>query len=320
MKNIKWLFWSLFFGITLLSCQKESTNNDTPGKNEFVQFNYGITQLPIDERFGEAQDKGIIQNTHLIPEASGLAVSRLNPGRIFTHNDSGHANRLYCIGENGEYYGFFWVWGTANRDWEDMCIGPGPTDGISYVYIGDIGDNNAVYNEIIISRFPEPQFNATDSAFALSIPAELVERIILRYPDGPRDAEALMIDPWTKDLYIVTKRESRSSLYRAAYPQSTTEITEMEKLAEFPFNRALAGDISSDGKQIVIKTDYKLYYWQRNENQSIVEALAEQPVLLPYKVEPQGEAFGWTLDGNGYYTLSEKSGPVEPVLYYYAKK
>jgi hypothetical protein len=76
MKNIKWLFWSLSLGLAMLSCQKESTNNDSPGENEFVKFTYDITQLPTDDRFGEAQDKGIIQNVHLIPESSGLAVSR----------------------------------------------------------------------------------------------------------------------------------------------------------------------------------------------------------------------------------------------------
>jgi hypothetical protein len=301
------------------SCNKnieEPTQDEPP----FVKFEYDLNNLVIEESFGEAQSKGVLEQAQLMPEASGLASSRVHPGLLYTHNDKGNANRLFCIGEDASYRGYFWVWGTANRDWEDICIGPGPQPGLNYIYLGDIGDNDSQYEQIIINRFVEPYPLPQQKGFVSSIPAEQVERIILQYPDGPKDAETLMIDPWTKDLYIVTKREARSSLYRAPYPHSTTSVSLLEKVAEFPFNRALAGDISGDGKQIVIKTDRRLYYWTRESGQSLLEALSKTPRLLPYKVEPQGEAFTWTPDGKGYFTLSEKSGPIEPVLYFYAQK
>lgn len=302
------------------SCDKDRIKKEEEKKTpEIVILEYDLSNLQDNSDFSNQSDRGILENKG-IDEASGLAVSRSNPNRIWTHNDKGGANRLYVLGPNAESYGFFWIWGTGNRDWEDICIGPGPEDGKSYIYLADMGDNDAAYEQIIINRFVEPDISGLDTVGANRVDETEVDRLIFVYPDGPRDAECLMIDPWTKDLYIVTKREARSSIYVARYPHSTTEVKTLEKIAEFPFNRALAGDISTDGKEIVVKTDRRLYYWKRETGETVLDALKRQPTLLPYFVEPQGESFAWTTNANGYYTLSEKSGIVEPRLYYYARK
>lgn len=298
--------------------EHEIIDEEKKGDPTFILIDYDITNLQIDNSYYDAENRGLLENK-LIEEASGIAISRSNPSRMWVHNDSGDPNRLFVIGENAEDYGYFWITGTSARDWEDICIGPGPIDGINYLYVGDIGDNNAQYPFIVINRFPEPNISGLDTAGINRI-EQSTDRIILVYPDGPRDAETLMVDPWTKDLYFVTKRESRSSIYKANYPQSTDTIITLDKIAELPFNRALAGDISSDGTKIAIKTDRRIYCWDRTSGESVLDALKRKPALLPYLVEPQGEAFGWMPDGSGYYTVSEKSGVVESPLYYYKKK
>ncbi|MDP2175272.1 MAG: hypothetical protein Q8K70_05105 [Bacteroidota bacterium] len=314
-------FFIIVLSSMFTSCikNKQVEPTDQSDVKKPIVLNYNMSDIKELEFFNNYVDKGIIENKG-IDEASGLAVSRSNPNRIWTHNDKGGANRLYIIGPNAESYGYFWIWGTGNRDWEDICIGPGPENGKNYLYVGDMGDNDAVYNQIIINRFIEPDISGLDSIGINRVDGSEVDRLIFVYPDGPRDAECLMIDPWTKDLYIVTKREARSSIYVARYPHSTTEVKTLEKIAEFPFNRALAGDISADGKEIVVKTDRRLYYWKREMGETILDALIRQPSLLPYFVEPQGEAFAWKPNADGYYTLSEKSGNVEPRLYYYSRK
>jgi dipeptidyl aminopeptidase/acylaminoacyl peptidase len=310
-----------WLSVLAAACEKDAKPGaPTIVEEGFVKLVYDLSDLEQSTAFYDYQDRGELEDKARIPEASGLAVSRHNPRRIWVHNDKGNANRLFVLGENAESYGYFWIWGTGNRDWEDMCIGPGPEEGFDYIYLGDIGDNDAVYDQIIINRFKEPDISGLDTAGVNAVDAAQVERIILKYPDGPRDAETLMIDPWTKDLYIVTKREARSAVYVATYPQSTTEVKYLKKIAEFPFNRALAGDISADGTEIVVKTDRRIYYWAREQGESVLDALKREPLLLPYFVEPQGEAIGWTPSGSGYYTLSEKSGVIEPRLYYYQRK
>ena len=308
----------LLFVFISLSCKKEETPKEDPVvKDVFVTIDYTMTNLPVSTEFAQNSSfGGPIENEFLV-EASGLAVSRFNPTIVWSHNDSGHANRIYAVGNKGENYGVFLVQGASSRDWEDMCIGVGPVDGVNYIYVADIGDNSAQYNYIIVYRFPEPEITSPQTDGLNYINSDVVERMEFTYPDGARDAETLMIDPWTKDLYIVSKRNPQSLVYRAKYPQTVGGRTELEKLAQLPFNWAVAGDISPDGKQIAIKDRYNIYYWTRNLGESVVDALKKQPVRLPYIPEPQGESFAWTGDNNGYFTLSEKNGPPIPDLYFY---
>jgi hypothetical protein len=309
-----------FVFLALFSCDKKVEKIEPPVEEDvFVVFDYSMDNLVMsDNYFHEQTFGGTILSSNLV-EASGLAVSRSNPSIIWSHNDSGHANRLFAVGENGEDYGVFIPQGTGSRDWEDICIGPGPVDGVNYIYIADIGDNHAQYNYIIVYRFPEPDISGLDSSGVNYVNSDLVERMEFTYPDGPRDAETLMIDPWTKDLYFVSKRDAKSIIYKSPYPQQVNARTELKKMAQLPFNWAVAGDISSDGKKIVIKDRYKIYCWERIIGETIIEALKRKPVQLPYIPEPQGESFGWTPDGTGYFTLSEKSGPNMPDLYFYKK-
>lgn len=315
---------SLIFGLSFVlicictSCEKKTIDHAVNVEG-FIRLDYDVTTLDTFYAFTEGEARGFPANSAIV-EASGLAVSRVNPAWIWTHNDKGDANRLFLMDDKAGDLGFFWIRGAGNRDWEDMCIGPGPKENVNYVYIGDIGDNDAVYPNIIINRFPEPNLYNYTFPGIFEIADSLVERFVMMYPDGPRDAEALMIDPWTKDLYVITKRERHSSLYVARYPYYSSEVIMLKKIAEFPFNRALAADISHDGTSIVVKTDRRLYYWKRETGEDVLTALKRIPMLLPYIMEPQGETFAWTPDGNGYYTLSEKSGVVISPLYFYQKK
>ncbi len=301
----------------LYSCSK-SPEHTVKVPPEPLVYEYDMDNLEYHDGFYGSEARGVLEN-ELIVEASGLAVSRSNPALVWTHNDSGDFNRLFVVGENAEDFGEFIIRGAFNRDWEDMAAGPGPEPGVTYLYIGEIGDNHAQYDIMSIYRLPEPDLSGLDSvAYTL---VEGVERIDYVYPDGEsRDAETLMVDPFNRDLYIVTKRDPRSIIYIARYPQDTEKLITLEKIGYFPFNRALAGDISADGLEIAVKTDERIYYWKREPGEAIFEALKRQPLLLPYTVEPQGEAFAWMPDGSGYYTLSEKTDGIDPVLYFYSRK
>ncbi len=307
----------ILFSPSFLNYCTKPQNDPSKIPDDPVMYDYDMDNLEFHGGFHEAEIRGVLENPAII-EASGLAVSRSNPSLLWVHNDSGDYNRLFVAGRNGEDYGEFILRGAQNRDWEDMAAGPGPVSGLTYLYVGEIGDNHAQYDIMSIYRVPEPDISALDSVTYM--PVDNVERIDYVYPDGPRDAETLMIDPLTKDLYIVSKREERSGVYLAEYPQPVGEVITLKKVGLFPFNRALAGDISADGREIIIKTDYRVYYWTREPGESVFKALERQPVLLPYTIEPQGEAIGWMPDGSGYYTVSEMVDNIEPVLYFYRRR
>ena len=51
---------------------------------------------------GGPVDKGTINTDGSLPEASGMAYSRQQDGVIWTFNDSGGANKIFAISEQGE--------------------------------------------------------------------------------------------------------------------------------------------------------------------------------------------------------------------------
>ncbi|RYU95489.1 PE-PGRS family protein [Emticicia agri] len=248
-------------------------------------------------------------------EASGVCDSRSMPGNVWFQEDGDNPNNIYLFSHQGQYKGSVKM-PFPNRDWEDISIGSGPENGKNYLYLADIGDNLAVYdNKYYIYRFIEPQ------ALGQSVTAH--DRISFQYPDGSRDAECIMIDPATKDIYIVTKREFNVRLYRLKYPQSVSEIQTAEFLQNIPVQIITSGGISPDGKEIVIRNYEVLYYWYRKDGETIPQTLARtRDKLLPYVRESQGEGFCFDTDGNGYFTNSETpDGQTTPsYLYHFSKK
>lgn len=273
--------------------------------------------------FAERQDRGLIEHEP-ISEASGVVASRKNTDVLWIHNDSDQKNAVYAVSSHGKHLGVYVLDGIQNRDWEDIAIGPGPEKGQQYLYIGDIGDNRAQHDLKYIYRVPEPDVRADQTPREVSLSD--IETITFRYPDGKRDAETLLSDPTTKDLYVISKRETKVRVYRASYPQSTTAPMTLEPVATLALNAQDArsgwlagGDISPSGREILLKSYIGIYYWSRAPGQPVYEALTAEPTLLPYIPEPQGEAVCWKADGSGYYTVSEEYDDIPAHLYFYPR-
>lgn len=281
--------------------------------SEKVYNKYHIRLNPQvqDSLYSGSISQGILENRR-IDEASGLAASRIHGKVLYTHNDSGGDPIVYRIDTTGKMLGNITLDGVVNRDWEDIAVGPGTETGKNYVYVGEIGDNNGKHPFVDIFRFEEP----------VSLEDTVVhpEIIRLKYPDGPKDAEALMVDPQDGDVYLLSKRDSSNVLYRASSQQINQKEAVLEKVMELPITMSVAGDISADGRKILIKNYWVVYYWERAEGESIADVLSRDPIILPYTPEPQGEAVAFDKDGKSYFTLSEKKFGVTPVLYRYFEK
>ncbi len=116
------------------------------------QFIHSQNSAPA---FGERQNLGLVKNDDII-EASGIAASYKNKGVLWTHNDAGNENRIFALDTTGSNLGEYYLYNATNRDWEDIAIDPGPDDSKSYIYVGDIGDNDDEYIYKYIYRFEEP--------------------------------------------------------------------------------------------------------------------------------------------------------------------
>ncbi|MCK5741364.1 MAG: hypothetical protein KAH48_04035, partial [Chlorobi bacterium] len=279
-------------------------------------------------KFAAAKNMGTV-NKRILDEVSGLAASMDNPGVLWTHNDNGSDRRIYAINTSGRILAEYKLKIDNPKDWEDIAVGPGPEEGLSYIYVGDIGDNSGTYKKRSIYRFEEPEVDPDQKYAEFEIKDKHIDIIKFKYPDGARDAEAMMLDPLTKDLYIISKREDNVKVYLISYPQSTDETITMEHVATLPYGNegfsgsgVTAADISHDGREIILKQYFQVYYYYRAEGETIASALSKDFTILPYFPEPQGEAICWAYDASGYYTLSERGVSIlrrTPVLYYYKR-
>ena len=281
------------------------------------------SEPPVEDRnqhplFYDEQVLAQIDDTR-IDEASGLAESLRYPGHFWIHNDSGDEARLFLVNTKGKTVVTLSLQGITHRDWEDIATGPGAQPGESYIYVGEIGDNNAQHAYKNIYRLKEPILNNLNEGQTLLSGA--VETITFSYQDGNRDAETVMVDPLTNDIYIVSKREEQVQMYVMEHPQTLTDTLLLPVIRKLPFTWITAGDISADGSEILLKTLTTVYYWKRNHAEPIHETLSREPVQLPYLKEPQGEAIAWLKDGAGYVTVSEKAKTlIVPTLYFYKRK
>ena len=262
-------------------------------------------------------DQGLIQDNRLT-EISGIDKSEINDKVFWLHNDSGDSSQIFAINENGKHLCRFKLDGIENRDWEDIAVGPGPIDGQSYIYIAEIGDNRAIYDTKYIYRLIEPKIDFNKIPYDSVISD--IDIISFKYPDGVRDAETLMIDPLTKDLIVVSKREESVGVYVLPFPQNSDSIIIPEKIATLPITQVVGGDISKSGSKIIMKNYEEIYYWKRKSGQSLKDLFLQLPEHLPYIAEPQGEALCWSNDEKGYYTTSEEADKIEAHLYYYSLK
>ncbi|MFM9908128.1 MAG: hypothetical protein ACKVOW_02195 [Chitinophagaceae bacterium] len=242
----------------------------------------------------------------LLKEASGIADSKKNKGMLWVEEDSGNPPQLHLLTHEGKILKQVFIKNAINRDWEDICLADGK------IYIGDIGDNAQVNDEYVIYIFDEP-LSTIDTVFVF-------EKIRFRYVDGPRDAEAFFVDNLTKDIYIITKRDNPSKVYKLSYPYSDTLLNIAEQVAALTYTGVVSATVSPNGKEIILKTYIGLQQYIRGANQTIVDALKNKYVALPYKMEPQGEAVCFAANNTGYFTLSEKGFGSVVNLYFYRKK
>ncbi len=251
-------------------------------------------------------------------EISGIAASHQNKNLLYLNQDNGNPNCIYLTNTTGQDLGRLTICGSDNRDWEDIALGPGPTADCDYIYVADIGDNHAWHCSVRIYRFPEPSL--TTASFPVRKMIKNAESIALQYPDRPHNAEAILLDPLTRDLYIVTKDDDSTQLFVASFPQSTRHKVMLEPVITLPFRLVTGGDISPNGLEIFLRNEDYYWYWKRAQGETVAAALRRPPQqITPVTNEPQGEAICFAPNQQGYFTCSEVERNQQPVIYFYQR-
>lgn len=274
----------------------------------------GLTQTPQSTLAREPSQTAPIETCRAVTalirlpglnEASGIAVSRRVPGRLWTHNDSGKPI-IVALDQSGTITGRVAITGATVTDWEAIGAGPCAGSAGSCLFIGDIGDNDGRRRQITVYRVPEPAADATTAT---------AEPLHATYPDGPRDAETLLVTPDGR-LFIVTKGRGQTPVSLYAFPQDLTAGAPM-RLERVGAPRAVGrlpsaemitdGALSPDGQRVVLRSNRALQFYDGRELLSGTWRETGRASLQAIR-EPQGEGVAFGDDGQLFLT-GESGGP-----------
>ncbi len=257
---------------------------------------------PRCQGYGSAEQVGKLPAA--LVECSGLAASRRHAGVYYAHNDDPGAGALFAIERDGTLLARLPLAGSTVADLEDVAVGPCGPGGPSCVYAADIGDNLRTRAEVVIWSAPEPA--ALDSS---PLPAQPLRA---RYPDGPHDAEALVADPRTGELYVITKEPSSLGVV-FRLPQATDGgVSTLERVAELADPRGedlltTAADLHPSGERLLLRTYGRVWELRAPGALTVGELLLAQPVEVTGAPQQQAEAVAYLADGGGYLLGSEGS-------------
>ncbi len=262
----------------------------------------------------------------LVLEASGLAASRVTPGMLWTHNDSGDGAVLYAMAEDGAAMGRLTLEGVEAKDFEDIAAARCPDGQGECLWVADVGNNALERDDLVIHVVREPDtggvpFGEISAAPLVSLPVS--------YPDDAVDCEALVVTPDGKALFMIEKtNDPRPRIF--AHPGSLNlpnpvVLTEAGRFDSpgVPIDRGYmvtGADMHPTEPRVVVRLYTGVFEYRLEPGASVVGMDDVDPLLVvagPLS-EPQGEAVTYDDSGEGIWTVSEdREGMPGQVLHFY---
>jgi len=225
-----------------------------------------------------------------LDEISGMAMSLAHPGVLYLHNDSSGGPYLYATSATTcKVIARLELKGAQARDFEAMGAGR-DAKGRPVLWIADMGDNLDSWSQVEVLRIREP--------------ARLVDQVLVprtypfTYEDRPHNAEALLADPRSPRLWVVTKQLARGSLYALPVPMRRDRVNIATPI-RVEGGIITDGAISPDGSRYVLRDYFDAVIYQ-----GLPPGREIKRIYLP--LQPQGEAITWSADGRSLLIASER--------------
>lgn len=273
-----------------------------------------------------AQLSGMLLDADL-DEISGLAASRRHEDVLWMLDDGGNPARLFAVGTRGGVQAMFEVDGLSKTDWEDIAAFE--LDGRQYLLVADTGDNGGLRRSLQLHVIEEPAALGSDARHGTLRPAW---SIAFRWPDGPRDCEAVAVDAEHGEILLVSKKRTPPELFSLPLRPGGDDVQVARKLgvlAGVPVpdaeslranermarirHQVTAADVSPDRGRLAVMTYNEVLLYRRREGDSWADAVARKPVVHDLPWLPQAEALGWDATGRGLYATGEFA--PAPLLY-----
>ncbi len=238
-----------------------------------------------------------------LPELSGLAASQRHPDVFWAHNDSGSALELFALDAEGKVRARLKLTGAEARDVEDVTVGPcAPGEERPCVFLADIGDNFERRDAVRLLRLPEPE--------ALADATLPVDVLPFTYPDGPHDAESLVVDTRSGRLAVITKsHRSLGDVYaldglRTGAPIQAVKLGTLE-VPEGVDRATTAASLHPSGQRLLLRTYTRVWEVRQPDAARLEELLKGGIFEVPSGSQAQAEAITFLQDGRGYFLGTE---------------
>ena len=251
------------------------------------------------------QEPCIVEESVALPdelrETSGIA--RAADGSLWTHNDGNEA-RLYRVSESGAVEQRIAIDGAGATDVEDIDAAPCPDGTGECLWLADIGDNDARRADVALLVVAVPAAGAERAR---------ASRIGLRYPSGPRDAEALAALPSGGALIFSKGRDAPIELFRVATHDTAGADRVAERVAGLAAEpsssrrRVTGAGATPDGSHIAVRTSEELRIHRTDRLVAGDTAPALRFDLRPLR-ESQGEGVDIAADGRVWLTSEGERG------------
>ncbi len=261
-----------------------------------AQSSWSLVPLEEARRTGTFGEPPLVENSGVIP-------SRTQPGILWSVADSDGPPRIFATDTLGEDRGSFRLRGARNVDWEAISAGRcGPAH---CLYVADTGDNLEQRQSVQLYRIREPRVDSPGGEPATS---SRVERLEVRYPDGPHDVEAAFVNG-RGDVHLISKgRTSGVRHYRVPAEAWSAPATVAERLGVLPIVRGrglgrLVTDaaISPNGRLVAVRTYGEIFLFHFTGRGTL------RPAWVACRLaglELQGEGVAW-LDDSTLVLTSE---------------
>lgn len=270
-------------------------------------------------RYAQPKVVGTIESKD-VTESSGIAASRCQSNVFWTHNDSGDEAFIYAFDSSGKSLGTWKIPNAENKDWEDIAAFKDKA-GKCFIYIGETGNNKLKRDKFGVYRVAEPVVTPPDADSDRKNPllTASADFIQFTYPDSDHDAETLMVHPVSGYIYVVTKLVSGpAGVYRLKPTFGDTNPQKAERVADLsvpavPNGFLTGGDISPDGRRVIICDYSQAYEFSLPDGDSDFEDIWKQPAeRIDLGKRKGGESICYSVDGTAIYATSEGRKP--PVI------
>lgn len=187
-----------------------------------------------------------------LDESSGLAGSNDWADVLWSINDSGSGPELFAMTTRGKHLGIWPVAMADPVDWEAMASFR--WQGQSYLLVADIGDNFGSRSVVSYTVILEPKLDEVPKAAI-----ETVHTQAFVYPGGPRDAEAVAVDPQRGEVLVLSKRTSPPELYRLPLILQSESADGSDAVIEAQLLAKLSGFSKPDKNQADLYGDFWPY-------------------------------------------------------------